>query len=69
LEHATLFVKTAFRDGAIQTSGTAITKVLPPAPRFTAEGVHGVKKQRVLDKLGEFFERFFGLASENGDRG
>ena len=43
-------------------TGTAITKVLPPASRFSADGGHGEKKQRVLAKLGEFFERFFGLS-------
>lgn len=62
-----LFVETAFRDGAIQMTGTAITKVLPPASRFAADGGHGEKKQRVLGKLGEFFERFFGLGSGGGD--
>ncbi|SEB01794.1 MULTISPECIES: type I restriction endonuclease subunit R [unclassified Mycobacterium] len=60
------FVETAFRDGAIQATGTAIIKVLPPASRFAAGGGHGEKKQRVLDRLGEFFERFFGLGSGKG---
>lgn len=55
------FMDRAFRDGAIQASGTAITRVLPPVSRFAAEGGHGEKKQRVLGLLGEFFERFFGL--------
>ena len=45
------------------TTGTAITKILPPVSRFSADGGHGEKKQRVLDKLGEFFERFFGLTA------
>jgi type I restriction enzyme R subunit len=57
------FIETSFRDGAVQASGTAITKVLPPASRFSPDGGHGEKKQRVLAKLGEFFERFFGLGS------
>jgi len=57
----------AFRDGAISASGTAITKVLPPTSRFATDGGHGDKKQRVLDKLGAFFERFFGL-STGGDQ-
>jgi type I restriction enzyme R subunit len=30
--------------------------------RFAADGGHGEKKQRVLTRLGDFFERFFGLA-------
>jgi type I restriction enzyme R subunit len=57
------FIEAAFRDGAIQTTGTAVTKVLPPASRFTADGGHGEKKQRVLTNLGAFFERFFGLSA------
>lgn len=61
------YVERAFRDGAIQTGGTAITRVLPPASRFSADGGHGEAKQRVLSKLGDFFERFFGLSS-NGDQ-
>jgi type I restriction enzyme R subunit len=62
-----MFVETAFRDGQIRTSGTAITKVLPPASRFSVDGGHGEKKQRVIQKLGAFFERFFGLSSGAGE--
>jgi len=60
------FIETAFRDGVIQATGTAITKVLPPVTRFSPDGGHGEKKRRVLAKLGEFFERFFGLGSGGG---
>lgn len=60
------FIVTAFRDGAIQTTGTAITKVLPPVSRFSPDGGHSEKKQRVLTRLGEFFERFFGLGLRGG---
>jgi type I restriction enzyme R subunit len=55
------YVERAFRDGVIQAGGTAITRILPPASRFSVDGGHGEKKQRVLTKLVEFFERFFGL--------
>ncbi len=63
-----VFVETAFRDGQIRTSGTAITKVLPPVSRFAADGGHSEKKQRVIQKLGVFFERFFALSSGGGER-
>lgn len=59
------FVQTAFRDGQIHTTGTAITKVLPPVSRFSSDGGHGEKKQNVIAKLGAFFERFFGLGSRD----
>lgn len=57
-----VFVETAFRDGGIQSSGTAVTRILPPVPRFAPTGGHGEKKNRVLEKLGGFFDRFFDLA-------
>lgn len=62
-EETRAFVETAFRDGQILTTGTAITKVLPPTSRFAAAGGHGEKKQTVITKLSAFFERFFGLSS------
>ena len=63
------FIDAAFRDGAIQTTGTAITKVLPPVSRFSASGGHGDMKQRVLTKLSAFFGRFFGLSASGGSDG
>jgi len=62
------FMATAFRDGSIATTGTAITRVLPPASRFAPDGGHGEKKQRVLTRLAAFFERFVGLGSEEDSR-
>jgi type I restriction enzyme, R subunit len=56
------FVDTSFRDGALQPSGTAFTKILPPTSRFASEGGHSEKKRTVLDKLTTFFDRFQGLA-------
>jgi len=55
------FVDSAFRDGAIPATGTAIMKILPPVSRFNKNNGHAMKKQTVLEKLGVFFERFFGL--------
>lgn len=66
-EETRAFVESAFRDGVIRTSGTAITKVMPPTSRFSSDGGHGQKKQRVLAKLIAFFERFWGLVSGGGD--
>jgi len=61
-EAARSFIDNAFRDGSIPTTGTAITKILPPVSRFNRNNSHAVKKQTVLDKLAAFFERYFGLA-------
>jgi len=61
-DEARAFMEAAFRDGLIRTSGTAIMNVLPPASRFSTDGGHGETKQRVIQKLVAFFERFHGLS-------
>ena len=45
------FIENAFRDGYIQESGTAITKVLPPVSRFTPSGERSQKRETVLVKI------------------
>lgn len=56
------FVKNAFRDGSVATTGTAITKVLPPVSRFSPTGERTQKRESVLNKLTKFFERFFDIS-------
>ena len=56
------FVKNAFRDGNVATTGTAITKVLPPVSRFSPTGERTKKRESVLGKLTNFFERFFDIS-------
>ena len=56
------FIKNAFRDGSVATTGTAITKVLPPVSRFSPTGERTQKRESVLDKLTKFFERFFDIS-------
>jgi type I restriction enzyme R subunit len=64
-EETERFIDAAFRDGQLRTTGTAITKVLPPVSRFSKDQNHSAKKQRVIQLLGEFFDRFFGLGFTN----
>lgn len=56
------FVNNAFRDGGISTTGTAISKVLPPVSRFSPNGERSQKRESVLTKLISFFERFFDIS-------
>jgi type I restriction enzyme R subunit len=58
------FIEHAFRDGAIQTSGTAITKILPPMRRFSSDNNRGKKRETVLDKLTNFFNKFFDISGD-----
>ncbi len=56
------FIKNAFRDGNVPTTGTAISKVLPPVSRFSPTGERSQKRESVLSKLTGFFERFFDIS-------
>lgn len=56
------FINNAFRDGNIATTGTAISRVLPPVSRFSPTGERTKKRESVLSKLTSFFERFFDIS-------
>jgi type I restriction enzyme R subunit len=56
------FIQNAFRDGSVATTGTAITKVLPPVSRFSPSGDRTKKRESVLTKFTNFFERFFDIS-------
>ena len=58
------FVRNAFRDGSVATTGTAIAKVLPPVSRFSPGGERTRKRESVLSKLTGFFERFFDISKK-----
>jgi type I restriction enzyme R subunit len=61
-EEARAFVDDAFRDGAVPTTGTAITRILPPVSRFAPDASHATKKRTVLDRLIAFVDRYAGLS-------
>lgn len=56
------FVRNAFRNGSVATTGTDLAKVLPPVSRFSPGGERSKKRESVLDKLTRFFERFFDIS-------
>ena len=63
-DEAYKFMDGAFRDGFVQTTGTAITKVLPPVSRFTPTGDRTKKRETVIERLTAFFNRFWDIISE-----
>ena len=54
------FIERSFSIGTIKTTGTDIDKILPPIPLFGKVDRRTIK-QRIIDKLLAFFEKFFGL--------
>ncbi len=56
------FIKNAFKDGSVVTTGTAISKIMPPVSRFSPTGERIQKRESVLAKLTKFFEKFFDIS-------
>ena len=50
------FIDASFRDGTIRETGTDVAEILPPMSRFSKD--RATKKETVLARLREFFERF-----------
>lgn len=59
-EETRKFLDNSFREGEVKTVGTDIDKILPPVSRFGG-GNRAKKKQTVIDKLKNFFEKYFGV--------
>ncbi len=63
------FIESAFRDGDVPTTGTAIVKILPPMSMFNQDNkgvnIRMKKKESVLEKFKMFFERFFDISEKS----
>lgn len=64
LQETYTFIENSFRDGAISSTWTSISKILPPVSRFSPDGERTKKRETVLEKLQSFFERFFDISSK-----
>jgi type I restriction enzyme, R subunit len=57
------FIRNAFRNGSVATTGTDLAKVLPAVSRFSPGGERSQKRESVLNRLILFFERFFDISN------
>jgi len=60
-EETRRFMARAFRDGELKTAGQAASKILPKVSMLSQDNRYALTKQRVLNKLRTFFERYFSL--------
>ena len=54
-------MRKAFQTGEVETQGTAITECLPPMPLFGMGNQRGETKKRVLEKLLDYFDRYYDI--------
>ena len=59
------FIKKSFEQGKVETNGTEVSEILPPMNMFTPTNDRQEKKNKVIDKLLEFFDKFFSITSHN----
>ena len=59
-EETRKYIENAFRDGMVKTTGTDIDKLMPPVSRF-GSGNRAAKKQSIIAKIQQFFEKYFGV--------
>jgi type I restriction enzyme R subunit len=63
-EEAKDFMDDAFRDGYMYTSGSSFSRVLPSISRFSEGGDRTKKRENVVDKFTEFFNKFYDISNE-----
>ena len=59
-EETRKFLDNAFREGEVKIVGTDIEKIMPPVSRFGG-GNRAEKKENIIKKIKEFFEKYFGV--------
>ena len=58
------FVRKSFEQGKVDTNGTEISDILPPMSMFSKDNNRQKKKNKVIDKILEFFDKFFSLSDD-----
>ena len=59
-EETRRFVDHSFRDGTLKTTGTEFDRIMPPVSRFGG-GNRAARKQGIIARLSQFFEKYFGV--------
>lgn len=57
------FIQRSFEQGSVETNGTEVSTILPPMSMFIPNNDRQEKKNKVIDKLLEFFDKFFSISN------
>ena len=58
------FIQRSFEQGRVETNGTEVSTMLPPMSMFTPTNDRQEKKNKVIDRLLEFFDKFFSISND-----
>ena len=58
------FVRKSFEQGKVDTNGTEISDILPPMSMFSKDNNRQKKKNKVIDKIIELFDKFFSITND-----
>lgn len=58
------FIQRSFEQGRVETNGTEVSNILPPMNMFTPNNEYQEKKNIVIDKILEFFDKFFSITGK-----
>ena len=58
------FIEKSFEQGRVEINGTDISTILPPMDMFNPNNDRQEKKNKVIDRLLEFFDKFFSITSD-----
>ena len=59
-EETHTFIKNAFRDGVLKTTGTDIDRIMPKMSRFSGGRLE--QKEKIIEALKVFFDKYYGVA-------
>ena len=58
------FIQKSFEQGRVETNGTEVSTLLPPMNMFAPTNDRQEKKNKVIDKLLDFFDKFFSITGK-----
>ena len=53
------FINDCFRNGYVKNNGTDLDRILPPISRFGVSNARAKKKEKVREKIFQFFDKFY----------
>ena len=59
------FIQRSFEKGSVETEGTEISSMLPPMSMFSKDKARLKKKNKVIEKILNFFDKFFSITSDS----